>query len=54
MASVVEANGIERGRLRLTVTGGIGPLGSDRGEHGATVIVATADLPDWTATDARW
>ncbi len=50
VASVVEVNGIERGRVRLTVTGGIGPLGSDRGEHGATVIVATSALPDWTAS----
>jgi branched-chain amino acid aminotransferase len=27
-------------RLRITVTGGLGPLGSERGESGATVIVA--------------
>jgi branched-chain amino acid aminotransferase len=47
MTAVVTANGVDRGRLRLTVTGGISPLGSDRGESGPTVIVATADLPRW-------
>ncbi len=50
MAAVIEANGVERGRLRLTVTGGVGPLGSDRGPAGPTVIVATAALPAWEAT----
>jgi branched-chain amino acid aminotransferase len=47
MGAVIEANDVERGRLRLTVTGGVGPLGSDRGAAGATVIVATAALPAW-------
>jgi branched-chain amino acid aminotransferase len=50
MHAVVEANEVERGRLRLTVTGGVGPLGSDRGTTGPTVIVATAPLPGWDAT----
>jgi len=51
MAAVIDANGFDRGRLRLTVTGGVSPLGSDRGDAGPTVIVATADLPVWeTAT----
>jgi branched-chain amino acid aminotransferase len=49
MRSVIDANGVERGRLRLTLTGGVGPLGSDRGGSGPTVIVATADLPSWEA-----
>jgi branched-chain amino acid aminotransferase len=52
MQAVVEANGIKRGRLRLTVTGGVGPLGSDRGAATATVLVATADLNDWPVSTA--
>jgi len=52
LATVIAANGVDRGRLRLTVTGGISPLGSDRGASGSTVIVATADLPQWESTTA--
>lgn len=52
MTDVIEANAVERGRLRLTVTGGISPLGSDRGSDGPTVIAATADLPAWEASTA--
>jgi len=49
MAAVIDANQVDRGRLRLTVTGGVSPLGSDRGDAGPTVIVATAGLPQWEA-----
>ena len=48
MHAVIEANHVDAGRLRLTVTGGVGPLGSDRGPAGSTVIVATAGLPEWS------
>ncbi|MFI8205669.1 aminotransferase class IV [Streptomyces sp. NPDC085937] len=51
-AAVIEANPVPLGRLRLTYTGGQGPLGSDRGEHGPTLVVAlggTARRPDSTA-----
>lgn len=51
-AAVVEANPMALGRLRITYTGGHGPLGSDRGEHGTTLVVAlgeTARRPDSTA-----
>ena len=40
------------GRLRITYTGGHGPLGSDRGDQGPTLVVAlgeTARRPDSTA-----
>lgn len=40
------------GRLRITYTGGHGPLGSDRGEHGPTLVVAVGEStrrPDSTA-----
>jgi branched-chain amino acid aminotransferase len=40
--AVLDANGITEGRLRITLTGGPSPLGSERGEGPATVIVAAA------------
>ncbi|MEF9902663.1 aminotransferase class IV [Streptomyces sp. P9-A2] len=51
-AAVLEANPMQLGRLRVTFTGGHGPLGSDRGEHGPTLVVALGDTtrrPDSTA-----
>jgi branched-chain amino acid aminotransferase len=38
-------------RLRITVTGGIGPLGSARGAAGPTIAVALGALPPWPETD---
>ncbi|GHE63591.1 4-amino-4-deoxychorismate lyase [Streptomyces spiralis] len=51
-AAVLEANPMPLGRLRITYTGGHGPLGSDRGDHGPTLVVAigeTTRRPDSTA-----
>ncbi|MER6072519.1 aminodeoxychorismate lyase [Streptomyces sp. NPDC001817] len=51
-AEVLEANPMPLGRLRITYTGGHGPLGSDRGEHGPTLVVAVGETtrrPDSTA-----
>ncbi|MER5376976.1 aminodeoxychorismate lyase [Streptomyces sp. NPDC002553] len=51
-AAVLEANPMPLGRLRITYTGGQGPLGSDRGDHGPTLVVAlgeTTRRPDSTA-----
>jgi branched-chain amino acid aminotransferase len=45
--AVLEANGIEEGRLRITVTGGPAPLGSERGGGAPTVIVAAATAREW-------
>ncbi|HEV7885925.1 MAG TPA: aminotransferase class IV, partial [Acidimicrobiales bacterium] len=45
--AVVAANGLVDGRLRITVTGGDSPLGSDRGSAGPTVLVAGGPLPVW-------
>ena len=42
---VVAANEITDGRLRITVTGGPGPLGSNRGDQGTTLLVAVSELP---------
>jgi branched-chain amino acid aminotransferase len=50
MEAVVAANGLRTGRLRITITGGPSPLGSDRGSAGPTVIVAGGPLPDWPAS----
>ncbi|MGX9887693.1 aminotransferase class IV [Streptomyces sp. NPDC002276] len=51
-AAVLDANPMPFGRLRVTFTGGHGPLGSDRGEHGPTLVVALGEAkrrPDSTA-----
>ena len=40
--TVLDANGIVEGRLRITVTGGPSPLGSERGDGPPTLIVAAA------------
>ncbi|WP_063770897.1 aminotransferase class IV, partial [Streptacidiphilus neutrinimicus] len=44
-AAVLEANPVELGRLRITYTGGVAPLGSDRGDAAATLIVAVGATP---------
>ncbi|MFI1827752.1 aminotransferase class IV [Streptomyces sp. NPDC020412] len=51
-AEVLAANPVARGRLRITYTGGLSPLGSDRGTDAPTLVVAvgaSADRPDTTA-----
>ncbi|MEU7283166.1 aminodeoxychorismate lyase [Streptomyces sp. NPDC045431] len=51
-AAVVEANPMPLGRLRITYTGGLSPLGSERGDTGPTLIVALGEAkhrPDTTA-----
>jgi branched-chain amino acid aminotransferase len=47
MAEVIGANGLDEGRLRVTVTGGLSSLGSDRAAAAPTVIVAVGALPLW-------
>lgn len=50
--AVLEANPMPFGRLRITYTGGLSPLGSDRGDKGPTLVVALAEArrrPDTTA-----
>jgi branched-chain amino acid aminotransferase len=51
-ADVLEANDITEGRLRVTVTGGPAPLGSERGSEGPTVIVAAGVLRPWPPAEA--
>ncbi len=40
----------EEARLRITVTGGVAPLGSERGDAGPTVIVASSPVRPWPAS----
>jgi branched-chain amino acid aminotransferase len=47
VAATIEADDREVGRLRITVTGGPGPLGSGRGDAGPTVLIATAPAGAW-------
>jgi branched-chain amino acid aminotransferase len=44
---VIAANEVTDGRVRVTVTGGPAPLGSDRGIRGCTTIVATGRMTPW-------
>ncbi|MFB7916954.1 aminotransferase class IV [Streptomyces sp. NPDC056061] len=51
-AAVLDANPMPFGRLRITYTGGISPLGSDRGDAGPGLVVALGRAtrrPDSTA-----
>ncbi|MGQ0616929.1 MAG: aminotransferase class IV [Acidimicrobiia bacterium] len=51
IAEVIEANGPEVGRLRLTVTSGAGPLGSGRGDAVPTVTLITGPATVWPLTE---
>ena len=50
---VLTANKLEAGRarIRITVTGGPAPLGSERGQAGETTLVAASALGEWGATE---
>ncbi|MFD4701822.1 aminotransferase class IV [Streptomyces niveus] len=51
-AAVLDANPADMGRMRITYTGGLSPLGSDRGDAGPTLVVALGEThrrPDTTA-----
>ncbi|WP_335935873.1 aminotransferase class IV [Streptomyces sp. PTD5-9] len=51
-AAVLDANPMPLGRLRITYTGGLAPLGSDRGDAGPGLVVALGEAarrPDATA-----
>ncbi|WP_017241780.1 aminotransferase class IV [Streptomyces sp. SS] len=43
VAAVIDANPMELGRLRITYTGGVSPLGSERGDSGAGLVVALGE-----------
>ncbi|MFJ9410101.1 aminotransferase class IV [Streptomyces sp. NPDC101393] len=51
-AAVLDANPMALGRLRITYTGGVSPLGSDRGDAAPTLAIALSETtrrPDTTA-----
>lgn len=50
VTAVVAAFGEAPARLRITLTAGPAPLGSDRGDAAPTLVVAAAPLGDWPAT----
>jgi len=50
VSQVLAAESLDPVRLRITVTGGPSPFGSDRGSAAPTLIVATAPLSSWPAT----
>ncbi|MGZ6977536.1 MAG: aminotransferase class IV [Acidimicrobiia bacterium] len=56
--SVLAANGLRQARLRITITGGESPLGSERGEATPTVIIAASELaprpPDADVVTVPW
>lgn len=49
--AVIAANDALDARLRITITGGPSPLGSERGSHPSTVIVATGALKAFASTE---
>jgi branched-chain amino acid aminotransferase len=48
--AVLAANGLTRARLRITVTGGPAPLGSERAAVPPTVVIAASALTPWPPT----
>lgn len=48
--AVIAANGLPDARLRITVTGGVAPLGSERGTVPPTVVIASGPLASWPPT----
>lgn len=52
VAKTISANQLSDGRVRITVTGGAGPLGSNRGDGGPTVLIAVSPQPPWPPSAA--
>jgi branched-chain amino acid aminotransferase len=50
--AVLEANDLREARLRITLTGGPSPLGSERGDGVPTLIVAATAMTPWPAAEA--
>lgn len=51
-AVVAGLAGFELGRVRVTLTGGPGPLGSGRGSEGPTLVVAATPMQPWPASES--
>jgi branched-chain amino acid aminotransferase len=52
MAAVLEGERLTLGRVRITWTGGLAPLGSDRGEGPSSLVVIAAPMDPWPDTAA--
>ena len=52
VAAVLEGERLTLGRVRVTWTGGLAPLGSDRGDGPATLTVVAAPMDPWPETAA--
>ena len=52
MVEVLASHDLLQARVRVTITGGFAPLGSERGEGRATVVVAAGELKDADPTGA--
>jgi branched-chain amino acid aminotransferase len=50
--AVLDATPMPFGRLRITYTGGLSPLGSDRGDEGPTLVVALGEARPAAASTA--
>lgn len=50
MREVLKANELSKARIRVTITGGISPLGSDRGTAEHTLLVAASPVPEFAET----
>ncbi|MEP6622803.1 MAG: aminotransferase class IV [Acidimicrobiia bacterium] len=48
--AVLRANGLDEARLRITITGGPAPLGSERADVDPTIVVAASAVNAWPAT----
>jgi branched-chain amino acid aminotransferase len=51
LEAVLKANELKDARLRVTLTTGDGPLGSDRGKGAKTALVTAVALKPWPATE---
>ena len=49
---VIAANDLDDGRLRITITGGPAPLGSERSDAPPTVIVAATPAKQWPPAES--
>jgi branched-chain amino acid aminotransferase len=52
IAAVLEGDQLTLGRVRVTWTGGLSPLGSDRGDGPPTLVVVAAPMDPWPDTAA--
>lgn len=52
MRAVMQANDLADARVRITVTSGDGPLGSDRGDSSPTITVIATPLKPWQPTES--